>query len=98
MFFDAAGPESAMSKSRNGKTISVPKLNLDDFCQTFGISEDIESRLRAAEFKSAGALLEISETDLKEVGLKIGQIGELRRALREFLSREMRSVSVETSQ
>ncbi|KAJ6537363.1 hypothetical protein DFH09DRAFT_1400526 [Mycena vulgaris] len=93
---EMGGPEDATSKSQvqerflssDGKPIRVPKIPLADFCQEYGINENIQRILASEGFETAGAILEISETGLKDT-LKIGEIGELRRALREFISKEL---------
>ncbi|KAJ6514793.1 hypothetical protein DFH09DRAFT_1287964 [Mycena vulgaris] len=93
------GPESPERfLSRDGKAICVSKLPLADFCQQYEINETIQGILEREGFETAGAVLEISEASLK-AKLKIGQIGELRRALREFISKELldSDVSVEAA-
>ncbi|KAJ7744251.1 hypothetical protein DFH07DRAFT_1063424 [Mycena maculata] len=74
--------------SSDGKAIRVPNLTLAEFCEKYGLNDTIRQVLEKEGFETAGALLETTEPTLKEAGLKIGQIGELRRALRVFLSAE----------
>ncbi|KAJ6461675.1 hypothetical protein C8R45DRAFT_1220661 [Mycena sanguinolenta] len=71
--------------SLDGKTISVPDLPIKDFCENYRLDEKIEKLLKDQAFDSAGALLEVSEEDLRAVGFKLGQVAELKRALREWL-------------
>ncbi|KAJ6511812.1 hypothetical protein DFH09DRAFT_1100112 [Mycena vulgaris] len=93
---EMGGREDATSNSQvqerflssDGKPIRVPKIPLAEFCQEYGINENIQRILASEGFETAGAILEISETGLKDT-LKIGEIGELRRALREFISKEL---------
>jgi hypothetical protein len=66
--------------------IRVPTIGLADFCHKYKINEKIHELLAQEGFTTAAALLEISESTLKETGLKIGQIAELKRALRALLS------------
>ncbi|KAJ7354081.1 hypothetical protein DFH08DRAFT_804000 [Mycena albidolilacea] len=70
----------------DGKIISVPVLTVNDFCQQYHLSQEICKLLNDAKFESAGALLEVAEGNLEKAGFKQGQIAELKRALREFLS------------
>ncbi|KAJ6511814.1 hypothetical protein DFH09DRAFT_1324222 [Mycena vulgaris] len=68
-----------------GRTVSVPTLALAEFCHEYHLSAEIHDRLDTEGFETAGALLEISEATLKDAKLRVGQIGELKRALKDFL-------------
>ncbi|KAJ6473843.1 hypothetical protein C8R45DRAFT_1217507 [Mycena sanguinolenta] len=77
---------AARSVSLDGKIISVPTLTVEEFCAKYGLDAKIKKLLQDAEFQSAGALLEVSEEDLKHAEFKLGQIAELKRALRDWLN------------
>jgi hypothetical protein len=62
---------------------------VNEFCQQYHLNQGICKLLNDAEFESAGALLEVAEGNLERAGFKQGQIAELKRALREFLSTSM---------
>jgi hypothetical protein len=62
-------------------------LTLAEFCLKYQVSDTIRGLLEADGFETAGALLNVSEKDLKEDGFKRGHIAELKRALREFVHR-----------
>jgi hypothetical protein len=79
------GPVHEQFLSSDGRPIRVPEMSLEKFCQDYHISVNIQTHLKKHGFTTAGGLLEITEVDLKEANLKIGEIGELRRALREFI-------------
>lgn len=74
------------SISIDGKVISVPILKVDEFCEKYHLNHEICERLQSEKFETAGALLEVAEDSLEKAGFKQGQIAELKRALREFLS------------
>jgi hypothetical protein len=69
-------------------------MDLGLFCETYGVDESIRTTLEREGFKTAGALVEISEGTLEEK-LKIGEIAELKRAVREFL---VSNVAMESDQ
>ncbi|KAF8155028.1 hypothetical protein K438DRAFT_1863074 [Mycena galopus ATCC 62051] len=60
-------------------------MTVTEFCCKYNLSDNIRQRLEEEEFKTAGAVLEISETTLQTAGFKSGQIADLKRALKEFL-------------
>jgi hypothetical protein len=69
-------------------------LDLSGFCEKYHVGDHIRGLLEDAGFKTAGALAEISEDSLKQAKLKIGEIGELKRAVREFISTEGQDVTI----
>jgi hypothetical protein len=79
-------PESEHFRGSDGKMICVPRVSLADFCRDHGVSDTIQHILAKEGFKTAGAVLEVSEDILRTTRLKIGEIGELKRGLREFIS------------
>ncbi|KAJ7450005.1 hypothetical protein B0H11DRAFT_2289374 [Mycena galericulata] len=83
------GESEKQKISVDGKTISVPILKVAEFCQQYRLDDSIRKLLQNEKFETAGALLEADESSLEKTGLKQGQIAELKRALREFLSEKM---------
>ncbi|KAJ7450046.1 hypothetical protein B0H11DRAFT_1928429 [Mycena galericulata] len=77
------------SISVDGKIILVPTLKVADFCKQYHLSDEIRQLLEKEKFETAGALLEVAESNLEKSGFKQGQIAEVKRALREFLSVKM---------
>lgn len=73
----------------NGKPLYVPVMTVAQFCDKYDLSENIRQRLEEEEFKTAGALLEVSEATLQTAGFKSGQIADLKKALKEFLMSNM---------
>ncbi|KAF8187067.1 hypothetical protein K438DRAFT_1973240 [Mycena galopus ATCC 62051] len=71
------------------KIITVPTLSVDDFCEQYRLNGEIQKLLQDEKFETAGAVLEAPEANLEKAGFKQGQIAELKRALREFLSTQM---------
>ncbi|KAJ7450548.1 hypothetical protein FB451DRAFT_1186658 [Mycena latifolia] len=67
------------------KAGGVPTLSVTQFCQDFHVSNKIRNLLVNQGFETAGALLEVSDISLLDVGLKVGQIAEMKRALTQFL-------------
>ncbi|KAJ6493014.1 hypothetical protein C8R45DRAFT_1073087 [Mycena sanguinolenta] len=72
-----------------GRRVLVPPMTIAKFCEQYHVNDSIRALLETAEFETAGSLLDVTEETLKEVGLKHGNIAELKRALREFLSARM---------
>ncbi|KAJ7116283.1 hypothetical protein C8R43DRAFT_1137958 [Mycena crocata] len=68
--------------------VYVPMLTVADFCKRYHLSTEISNILKNEGYQTAGALFEESDATLKDLGLKIGQVAELKRALKEFLSLE----------
>ncbi|KAK7039478.1 hypothetical protein R3P38DRAFT_2899761 [Favolaschia claudopus] len=73
----------------DGKVITVPSLSVTDFCKQYRLSDEIKKLLLNEKFETAGAVLEAAESNLEKAGFKQGQVAELKRALREFLSSKM---------
>jgi len=73
----------------DGKIITVPNLSVAEFCKEYRLSDEIRELLQNEKFETAGAVLEAAEGNLEKAGFKQGQIAELKRALREFLSTKM---------
>ncbi|KAF8130493.1 hypothetical protein K438DRAFT_2032204 [Mycena galopus ATCC 62051] len=73
----------------DGKIITVPNLSVAEMCKQYRLSDEIRDLLLAEKFETAGAVLEAAEGNLEKAGFKQGQIAELKRALREFLSTKM---------
>ncbi|KAJ7789418.1 hypothetical protein B0H14DRAFT_2627251 [Mycena olivaceomarginata] len=78
--------EGATAKRSDGKVICVPRVSLAEFCRDHDVDDTIRDILAEEGFKTARAVLEVSEDTLR-TRLKIGQIGELKRGLREFISK-----------
>ncbi|KAJ6461679.1 hypothetical protein C8R45DRAFT_941067 [Mycena sanguinolenta] len=75
----------APSISLDGKVIPVPPLTIQQFCAKYGLNGEIKGLLENAEFKSLGALLEVSEKDLESIGFRPDHTEELKNALRKCL-------------
>ncbi|KAJ6487950.1 hypothetical protein C8R45DRAFT_1097803 [Mycena sanguinolenta] len=73
----------------NEKIITVPTLSVADFCKEYRLSDEICQLLLDEKFETAGAVLEAPEGNLEKAGFRQGQIAELKRGLREFLSTQM---------
>ncbi|KAJ6476332.1 hypothetical protein C8R45DRAFT_1077248 [Mycena sanguinolenta] len=69
-----------------GKAYHGPTLSMGDFCQKYHVSDKIRKLLEEEGFETAGQLLEVTDADLREAGLKGGQIAELKRALKDLVS------------
>ncbi|KAF7331203.1 hypothetical protein MSAN_02439000 [Mycena sanguinolenta] len=66
---------------------SVPDMAIDDFCKEYGVRDTSRDLLEKDGFDTVGGILEVSSEDLKAIGLKSGEIAQLRRALRQFLAK-----------
>jgi hypothetical protein len=69
----------------HGGPMNVPSLTVGAFCHAYRLSDRIRNLLDEQGFKTTAALLEITDDCLREVGFKVGQIAEIKRALRQFL-------------
>jgi hypothetical protein len=69
----------------HGGGVRVPTLTVAEFCQKYHFGDKIRNLLDQQGFETAGAILEVSEMSLLEVGFKIGHIAEMKRALRQLL-------------
>lgn len=58
-----------------------PKLSITEFCQQFDLGEAIAIKLSENEFASTHSFVLTSVQDLKDIGMKIGAIHELRSAV-----------------
>lgn len=65
--------------------VRVPTLSLEEFSKKYALGDSVRKLLENQGFETAGALLEISDSDLESVDFKKGHIAELKRALRDFL-------------
>ncbi|KAJ6537348.1 hypothetical protein DFH09DRAFT_1090932 [Mycena vulgaris] len=61
-----------------GQTVTVSTLSMADFCRYYGPGSQIRDLLHTDGCETVGALLEISETALKQAHLKLGHINELK--------------------
>ncbi|KAJ7450002.1 hypothetical protein B0H11DRAFT_2201994 [Mycena galericulata] len=86
---DSEFESTGRSISIDGKIISVPVLKVADFCKEYHLSDDVRELLENEKFETAGALLEVAEGSLEKSGFTQAQIGELKRALKEFLAARM---------
>ncbi|KAF8150277.1 kinase-like domain-containing protein [Mycena galopus ATCC 62051] len=69
-----------------GQTPCVPNISVLDFCLQYRVSDKIRQLLDEEGFETAGSLLEMSDMSLKEAGFRVGQIAELKRALKELVT------------
>ncbi|KAF7299261.1 hypothetical protein MIND_00874800 [Mycena indigotica] len=79
-------PPSTIGSPRSGASARLPAMSLEAFCARYSLSERIEHLLQEQGYETAGGLFGVSEQDLSEAGLKKGQIGEVKRAVRAWLA------------
>ncbi|KAF7373266.1 WD40-containing domain protein [Mycena sanguinolenta] len=86
-----AGPAPSLSISTemllDVDLASVPDMTIDDFCKEYGLRDTSRDLLNKEGFDTVGGILEVSSEDLKAIGLKSGEIAQLRGALRKFLAK-----------
>ncbi|KAJ7892845.1 hypothetical protein B0H14DRAFT_3854723 [Mycena olivaceomarginata] len=73
----------------DGEIITLPNLSVAELCRQYRLSDEIHRLLETEKFETAGAVLEAAEANLEKAGFKQGQIAELKRGLREFVSTKM---------
>ncbi|KAJ7789416.1 hypothetical protein B0H14DRAFT_3503027 [Mycena olivaceomarginata] len=66
--------------------IRVPSLAVSCFCERNRLSAEIRSWVEQEKFVTTAALFEVSDVALTAAGLKGGDIAEIKRALKDFLS------------
>ncbi|KAJ6514788.1 hypothetical protein DFH09DRAFT_1431435 [Mycena vulgaris] len=77
-------PKIVQSLQPSIKTENLPHLALAQFCTQYKLSHKILDLLHEAGFETAASLCEVTEKTLKEANFKVGQIAELKRALKQF--------------
>jgi len=65
--------------------VRVPSLSVQEFCRKYKVGDEIRGLLENEGFKTAGALLEVSDSDLKDAGFRSGHVAEVKRALKDWL-------------
>jgi len=65
--------------------VRVPHWTVAEFSRRYRLSDDIPILLGREGCVTVKGLLEFSQEDLEEIRLKVGEIAELKRALKEFL-------------
>jgi hypothetical protein len=71
-----------------GQPVYLPILTIEQFCEKYRLNQAIRDTLHREGYETAGALVGESDDTLAKLGLKIGYLAELKRALREFLATE----------
>ncbi|KAJ7499610.1 hypothetical protein FB451DRAFT_1205957, partial [Mycena latifolia] len=62
----------------------LPTLAIDAFCQGYHLSQELSVLLKETGFETAGAIFDIAKDTLEEAGFKMGQVAELKWALRQY--------------
>ncbi|KAF8146811.1 hypothetical protein K438DRAFT_1868630 [Mycena galopus ATCC 62051] len=73
--------------SVNGK---VPYLRLVDFCEQYGLEDEIREPLLRHGYVSVKGLLDVTNTTLEKIGFRHGDIAELTSALEEFVAKHVK--------
>jgi len=61
-----------------------PKIDIATFCAIYCIPDDIHQCLRENKITGTHAFSQIAVTDLKDMGLKLGEIIDLKQAIKEW--------------
>lgn len=80
------GPSGDAAKLWPGPVPTIQRTPIRDFCDKHGIDAITLNLLFEEEFENANGLFYLTIRDLKNAGLKRGQIAELQRAMQEFVS------------
>ncbi|KAJ6557629.1 hypothetical protein B0H19DRAFT_1070266 [Mycena capillaripes] len=67
-----------------GRKIEIPRMGLDEFCTEYKLGNDIFRILDEAELEVRG-LIGVDDLGKKEIGLKVGQVAEVKWALKALL-------------
>ncbi|KAJ6482963.1 hypothetical protein C8R47DRAFT_1133390 [Mycena vitilis] len=65
------------------QAVNTPTLTVAEFCRQYRVSQEIQEILEKEGYETERDLLEVTDGTLEKAGLEIGQIAELRRALKE---------------
>ncbi|KAF7377584.1 hypothetical protein MSAN_00181100 [Mycena sanguinolenta] len=85
------GPVIRSGVKGSGKAYRGPRLSMGEFCRKYHVSEEIRKLLEEERFETVRALSVVSDTDLREAGLKGEQIAELKRALKDLVTARTRN-------
>ncbi|KAJ7364556.1 hypothetical protein DFH08DRAFT_1073221 [Mycena albidolilacea] len=69
-----------------GVTGRVPYTKTAKFCEDYELDEALQKLLKSAGFSTVGALLKVTDTDLREAHFKSGHIAELVAALEDWVA------------
>ncbi|KAF7360335.1 hypothetical protein MVEN_00763000 [Mycena venus] len=100
----AGGPGLGPRYAPEPVTIDNPAKNqildfaTDEFCDEYRLGNDIQQLLVEQGFDPINALFDTKEDRLEELGFKVGQIAELRWALKKMLLDKYPSIRVVTSE
>jgi hypothetical protein len=61
-----------------------PKMDIETFCTVYSLSEDFLSRFREHRISGTHAFAHINTKDLKEMNFRIGEIIDIREAVKEW--------------
>jgi len=65
-----------------------PRIDMATFCAIYCIPDDIHQRLRENKITGTHAFSQITVTDLKDMGLKLGEIIDLKQAVKDWATPE----------
>jgi hypothetical protein len=67
--------------------IEGPEMDIERFCLIYNLPSTIQTHFHESAITGTHAFSEINSTDLKEMGFKIGEIIDLKRAIGSWVSR-----------
>ncbi|KAF8187040.1 hypothetical protein K438DRAFT_1835518 [Mycena galopus ATCC 62051] len=77
----SSAPVSIDPSSRN----QIPQLETDKFCEEYHLGDDMRKLFDEHGFDTINSLFVVNESQLKELGFKVGHIAELRWAVKKML-------------
>ncbi|KAJ7638074.1 hypothetical protein B0H17DRAFT_1149280 [Mycena rosella] len=81
----------------NIDTEAVPNITITDLCNQSADSNDVLAYLQEQGFETARGLFMTSEVELSGAGLRMGQVAELKRALRELIYSSSPELSLQSA-
>ncbi|KAJ7657853.1 hypothetical protein DFH06DRAFT_1197302 [Mycena polygramma] len=77
------------------QAVNTPNLTVAEFCRQYRVSREIQEILEKEGYKTERELREVTDGTLEKVGFEIGQIAELKRALKEHEPERRQSAATE---
>ena len=82
-----AQPQAAPTSLILPNYVEGPEMDIERFCSTYNLPPSIQNHFHESAITGTHAFSEINNTDLKEIGFKLGEIIDLKRAIGSWVSR-----------
>ena len=80
-------PQVALTSLILPNCIEGPEMDIERFCLVYNLPPSIKTHFHESAITGTHTFSEINSTDLKEMGFKLGEIIDLKRAIGSWVSR-----------